>query len=278
MALIRSFGRMNRVMKPPCIPSAVTIEAANAGDLLAWTIQLEETPESRRGLGCRPWPTCPGVCDHFAGAGAVGGIKLTGGVALTRQHRGIGTRLLDAVKRDSTPLALSPPSCMVPDLTGPVSGFLLNRGFYVEHEECLLELDIAHELPPSPDMPELSLQTFPRAQTVTLFPAVYKQSFGCTSWAQPYSETETDALLAEPEDILYLMRMTADMAWIETMSNGHGRIEPFGSLSVSIPGLRPLAVTRRSEELQRRGVQTASLGLWRDNTGRPKPVQTGRFC
>ncbi len=122
---------------------SATLHAAEAGDLLAWTMRLEDTLEH----GGAAWVAARGKrVNGFSLISPVPGLprvfELTGGVASPWQRRGIGTRLLETVKRESAAVGVSRLSCFVPDLTNETSQFLLKREFFVEHEEIMLELDL----------------------------------------------------------------------------------------------------------------------------------------
>lgn len=258
-----------------------TLHPADAGDLLGWTYRLEETLES----GGAAWVAARGRrVGGYATIAPVPGLsgvfELSGGVATPWQRRGLGTRLLAAVKAQAPAAGARRLSAYAPDLVHETARFLLNRDFTVEHEECLLELDLRGELPSAPELPELTIATLPREVAVALFPTIYDAAFAGTRWAQPYSPAETAALLQQPEDLLFLMRHgePVGVAWAEVGPGGTGRIEPFGIVSAAQGrGYGRWLLRAVLARLRERGVTTAQLGLWRDNTAAMNLYQRAGF-
>lgn len=246
-----------------------TLHPADAGDLMGWTLRLEETLET----GGAAWVAARGkrVSGYAIVApvpGLPGVFELTGGVATPWQRRGTGTRLLDTVKAESPAIGAQRLSVFTADLNGEAALFLLGRDFAVEHEECLLELNLDHGLPDAPEVSGLSVATLPREAAVALFPVVYEASFAGTRWAQPYSMAETAALLDHADDLLFLMRdgEPVGVAWTEVGLAGVGRIEPFGIVRAQQGrGYGRWLLREALVRLRERGATTAQLGLWRDN-------------
>src|SRR5690606_20185611 len=126
----------------------------DAGLLMSWTQDLEERLESgswawviasgRRLAGFAeidPWPGHPGIANLF------------GGIVPARQRQGLGTRLLRHVQAEAKSKGIRLLSSRFADLEEEPAAFLLRRGFFVEHEECLMELAETVELPPAPHSP-----------------------------------------------------------------------------------------------------------------------------
>jgi ribosomal protein S18 acetylase RimI-like enzyme len=258
-----------------------TLHAADAGDLLGWTLRLEETLEA----GGAAWVAARGKrVNGYAILAPVPGLpgvfELTGGVATPWQGRGLGTNLLAAVKADAPAVGARRLSCFVADLTGESGRFLLNRGFFVEHEECLLERDMALGLPDAGEHPELAVRTLPRETAVALFPTLYETSFAGLPWAQPYSAAETEALLDRADDLLFLVRgeEPVGFAWLETELAGMGRIEPFGIVADHQGrGYGAWLLRAALARLRERRVAVARLGLWRENTAAMTLYQKAGF-
>lgn len=245
------------------------LEPAEAGDLTAWAQQLEELLETggqvwvvergRRPIGYAaviPVPGLPGV------------LELTGGVAPSWRGRGLGSRLLERVKTDAAAAGALELSCFAERPDDPTSLFLLRRGFYVEHEECLLEFDGLDNLPSLPLNPRLQFRDYPSREAIDLFCRLYDECFTGLPWSQPYSAAEVAAALANPEDLLFILvdDIPAGVAWLENGAGDRGRIEPIG---VSPPyrgqgyGRRLLLEALR--RLRLRGATLVEIGVWRDN-------------
>lgn len=246
------------------------ITPTDTGQLLAWTQALEERLESggrawavgrgRRLAGYAvvdPVPSLPGVYD------------LEGGIVPARRRRGRGTRLLRHVQREAGKVDMGQLSCRVAGLEDETARFLLKRDFYVEHEECLLELSKLDDLPPLPVELTGELRTFPPAQAVGEFGRVYEESFSGTPWSQPYTEAEVAAALARPEDLLFAVveGITVGVVWHELLADGRGRIEPIGiARRHQGQGVGRGLLLAALRDLRRRGARSVEIGLWRTNT------------
>jgi ribosomal protein S18 acetylase RimI-like enzyme len=246
------------------------IAPAEAGQLLEWSERLEESVEtgglawvvagSQRLAGyaiTEPVPGLPGVYD------------LTGGIVPSRRRLGLGGRLLRRAQARAAAAGVRQFSCRVNRLEDEPAPFLLRRGFFVEHEECLLELADLDDLLPIPDEPEGALITFPMPQAVGEFCRVYDGCFGDMPWSQPYTEAEVAAALVSPDDLLFLSQDGAPVGvvWQELLPGERGRIEPIGILA----GHRGQGYGRRLllaalHNLRRRGASLVEIGLWRQNT------------
>lgn len=245
------------------------ITPVDAGQLLVWTQELEEQMDAggrawvisagRRPIGYAlidPLPGLPGVYD------------LTGGIIPPRQRQGAGTRLLESVITAAGQMGVSQFSCRVEDLSTGAAVFLARRGFYREHEECLLERSGLGDLPLLAADPGSRIITYPRGQAIAEFRRLYDLSFGGTRWAQPYTTDEVEASLAQPEDLMFLERDGAaiGIAWLEPMGDGRGRIEPIGiDRAYQGQGYGRKLLLAALHELRRRGANLVEIGLWRDN-------------
>jgi ribosomal protein S18 acetylase RimI-like enzyme len=146
---------------------------------------------------------------------------------------------------------------------------LLRRGFFVEHEECLLELDNLDDLPPIPDKSEGALVTFPASQAIGEFCRVYDDCFYDTPWSQPYTEAEVAAALVSPDDLIFLSLdgKTIGVVWHELLPGGRGRIEPIGIVANHRGrGYGRCLLLAALHSLRRRGASLVEIGLWRQNT------------
>lgn len=249
---------------------SATWDAADAGELVSWITRLEDSLEA----GGAAWVAARGKrVGGYAIATPVPGLPgvfdLAGGVSTPWRRRGLGTRLLDAAKGEAQEYGARQLSCHTVDLDHETSRFLLARGFAVEHEECLLEVDLARDLPPPVSMPELTLRTLTRERAVALFSHVYDQAFAGRPWSQPYTAAETDALLGDAADLLFAMRgdEPVGVAWIEMNAPDRGRIEPLGVVADHQGrGYGRWLLRSALAELRGRGARVVEVGLWRANT------------
>jgi len=245
------------------------ITPTDAGQMLDWTQELEERLET----GGRAWVVARGR--RLAGyalidpvPGLPGVYDLTGGIVPARRRQGWGGRLLEHAKTAALEAGARQLSYRVNELADEPAPFLLKRGFCVEHEECLLEMDDLDGLPPVPDEPAADLITLPADETVAQFVRVYDTSFGDVAWAQPYSEAEVAASLVAADDLLFAFVDGAPVGvvWHEVLPDGRGRIEPIGIVA----GQRGRGHGRRLllaalHNLRRRGARVVEIGLWRQN-------------
>ncbi len=244
------------------------IAPVDAGQLLDWTQELEERLEA----GSRAWVVARGR--RLAGYAAVdqlpglpGVYYLTGGIVPARRRQGLGARLLRHVQEVAADAGIRQLSCRVADLEGDTA-FLLRRGFYVEHEECLLALDDFSGLPPLTDELSLSLAVFPRAEAVAHFLRVYDDSFTGMAWSQPYTEAEVFALLAQPDDLLFAVieGRPVGVIWHEMISTEIGRVEPLGvAHGYQGQGIGRRLLLAALEGLRQRGAREVQIGVWRTN-------------
>ena len=246
------------------------IAEADAGQLLGWTQIMEERLET----GGRAWVIGRGrQLAGYAAADPVPGLAgvydLSGGIVPAQQRRGLGTRLLRGVQAAGREASIGQLSCRVERLDEPAAEFLLARDFVVEHEECLLESADLGSLPPVPSGRPDELRVYAAERAVGEFCRVYEAAFGDMAWSQPYSEAEVAAMLARPEDLLFLEIDGAPVGvvWSELLPDGRGRVEPLGI----VPAARGQGHGRRLllaalHDLRERGARPVEIGLWRQNT------------
>lgn len=242
------------------------IALIDAGDMLAWTQDIEGRVEA----GGRVWVAARGR--SLAGYAAVDSLPglpgiydLTGGVVPARQRRGIGGRLLAHAVAHAPALGARQLSCRVESLADEAARFLLQRGFALEHEECLLELGDLSALPPPPDG---DFRTLSRERAVAEFCRLYDRAFDGRPWSQPYSEAEVAAALERPEDILFtaVAGELIGVVWHQKLPDGRGRVEPIGIAREHQGqgyGRRLLLAALHSLRAQR--ATPVEIGLWRTN-------------
>ena len=245
------------------------IEPLDAGQMVAWTEELEARVES----GTRVWLLARGR--RLAGYAAVeslpglpGVFDLSGGVVPARRGWGLGGRLLAHVAAQAPALGARELSARVERLDDEAAVFLLHRGFGVEHEECLLELSDLSDLPPLPDAPGVAFVTLPRQRAITEFGRLYEQSFAGRPWSQPYSEAEVAATLGRADDLLFakVEGQPVGVVWHERLPDGRGRVEPIGIAAAHQGqghGRRLLLSALHS--LRQQGAAPVEIGLWRTN-------------
>ena len=248
---------------------AAAIEPLDAGQMVAWTEELEARVEG----GTRVWLLARGR--RLAGYAAVeslpglpGVFDLSGGVVPARRGRGLGGRLLAHVAAQAPALGARELSARVERLDDEAAVFLLHRGFGVEHEECLLELSDLSDLPPLPDAPGVAFVTLPRQRAITEFGRLYEQSFAGRPWSQPYSEAEVAATLGRADDLLFakVEGQPVGVVWHERLPDGRGRVEPIGIAAAHQGqghGRRLLLSALHS--LRQQGAAPVEIGLWRTN-------------
>ena len=248
---------------------AAAIELLDAGQMVAWTEELEGRVES----GARVWVLARGR--RLAGYAAVeslpglpGVYDLSGGVVPARRGRGLGGRLLAYVAAHAPALGASELSARVERLEDEAAVFLLQRDFAVEHEECLLELSDLSALPPVPDAPGVAFVTLSRQQAIAEFGRLYDQSFAGRPWSQPYTPAEVAATLGQADDLLFatLDGQPIGVVWHERLPDGRGRVEPIGIAAAQQGrghGRRLLLAALHS--LRRQGAAPVEIGLWRSN-------------
>ncbi|MBP6016595.1 MAG: GNAT family N-acetyltransferase [Candidatus Promineofilum sp.] len=263
---IRSIG-------PEDVAALFVVHAAitptDAGQLLAWTQAWEARLES----GGRAWVVGGGrrlagyaVVDPVPGLPGI--YDLEGGIVTARRRQGLGTMLLRHVQRESAEAGGGQLSCRLAGLEDEAAQFLLKRDFYVEHEECLLELADLDQLPLPAEWPG-DMTTFPQAQAVSEFGRIYEESFAGMPWSQPYTEAEVAAALVRPQDLLFAVveGRPVGVVWHELLSDGRGRIEPIGiARRHQGRGVGRGLLLAALHDLRRRGARTVEIGLWRQNT------------
>jgi ribosomal protein S18 acetylase RimI-like enzyme len=245
------------------------IESVDAGQLLAWTQEMEERLET----GGRGWVAARGrrlagyaVVDPVPGLPGV--HDLSGGIMPARRRQGLGTHLLRHVQDAAGKAGIDELSCRVDSLEDDSARFLLGRGFRVEHEECLLELSDLSRLPTRPADPPAELITLPQSEAVGEFCRIYKGGFDGTPWSQPYAEAEVAAALIRPEDLLFLVVDGAPVGvvWHELLPGGRGRVEPIGILrDYQGRGYGRRLLLAALHNLRQRDAQIVEIGVWRNN-------------
>ena len=246
------------------------ITAADAGQLLNWTQEMEERLET----GGHAWtigddrrkPVGYAHIDPVSGLPGV--YELSGGIMPAGRKRGLGTRLLHHVQHAARHTGARQLSARAARLEDETAAFLLRRGFIIEHEECLLQRDNLRDLPPVPDAPPGQLATYPRDRAIVEFCRVYDESFRGAPWSQPYTAAEVALLLNDHDDLLFMEvdGRPVGVAWCETLLNGRGRVEPLGIIhSFQGQGYGRRLLLAALHRLRRRAF-VLEIGTWRQNS------------
>lgn len=247
-----------------------SIVPADAGQMVGWTQLLEDKiaaggqvlvmVDGRRPVAyaaLEPLPGLPGLWD------------LTGGTGVPWRKRGYGSQLLEAAKERASLAGATNLSSMVLSLVDEPAGFLVKRNFYLEHEECLLELDSTEAALAPPLLPAATVVNYKQREAIPRFLAVYEASFAGLPWYQPYSAEEVAGSLRHADDLLFLAvdGQPVGVAWAELLPGYRGRIEPMGIVTgYQGQGLGRYLLASTVEHLRGRGAQTIEVGTWRNNT------------
>jgi ribosomal protein S18 acetylase RimI-like enzyme len=246
------------------------ITPTDTGELSNWTAAMEEWLE----IGGRAWligrdgrkPLGYGLIDEVPGLSGV--YSLEGGVLSSARRHGLGGRLLDHIRAAAVTAGVRQLSARVDRLEDEAAAFLLHRGFFVEHEECLLELSNFSDLTPIPADPPGELVTYPLERAIAEFLRLYEESFRGLPWSQPYSADEVAATLADPADLLFIEvgGTAAGFAWHEAFFNGRGRVEPLGvAPAYQRQGYGRRLLLAALHNLRQRAF-ILEIGTWRQNT------------
>jgi ribosomal protein S18 acetylase RimI-like enzyme len=211
---------------------AAAIEPLDAGQLVAWTEELEGRVEN----GARVWLLARGR--RLAGyalveplPGLPGVYDLSGGVVPARRGRGLGGRLLAHV-------AAQAPAWARATALGPrrAAG---RRGGRLPAAARLCYG--ARGVPAGASRPERPAVC---ARRVLVWPssacranrpspssaASMTRAFAGRPWSQPYTEAEVAATLARADDLLFATvdGQPVGVVWHERLPDGRGRVEPIG--------------------------------------------------
>lgn len=213
----------------------------------------------------------------YAAVGALPGlpgqVEVEGFIVSVRQRQGIGSQLLVHLLQDLRQTGVRQIFHAVTRLDSPAASFLRHHGFFVEHEEWVMQRRLDHHLPIHNDRssPPATLQTSPLFSSTAVihyFCQLYEQSFAGTRWFQPYTPAEVAATLVSPEDILFLWQgeVPIGFAWLRLRGPSTADIEPIGIIK-SYQGQghgRHLLLTAL-HRLASLGIQEVNLGVWREN-------------
>lgn len=223
-----------------------------------WTLTHHEQP-----IGYAALLPLPGLPHLF---------ELTGGIAPAFQRQGAGSFLWRAVRQNVMGTAVQQITHSVPGLDTPAACFLQHHGFALEHEEWTMQLDDlpAASFRPSPIPEKLphALKSWGQAIAGRSLPSLYKRCFSDRPWFQPYTAAEVAATW-EPGDELITLQVGKDtlgFAWLHFAEPGTAQLEPVGIVKEKQGmGYGRFLLTTLLHQLQDRGIQTVSLGVWTNN-------------
>lgn len=204
--------------------------------------------------------------------GLPGLAELDGAILPPKRRRGYGRFLLRHVVQELAHSPFRQLSHRLAYPTSPAGHFLRANGFFVEHEEWVMQ-----KTPPSPGREQaaiddwlLTIGHLPTAVATLL--TLYDQSFAPHPWYQPYTASEVQAILAHPDDILFLqppiptLQSPIGFAWLH-LNGPVGEIEPIGIVPAwQGKGYGRFLLKAALHKLSQRGADTAQITAWDSNT------------
>ncbi|MBK8904107.1 MAG: GNAT family N-acetyltransferase [Anaerolineaceae bacterium] len=195
-------------------------------------------------------------------------FELIGGIAPEFRRQGAGSFLWQAVRRAVMGTAVQQITHPVPALDTPTACFLQHHGFAPEHEEWTMSLDPLPAASLAPPTRSGQLRRVDQVTAVRTLPPLYERCFAYTAWFQPYSAAEVSATW-EPNDELWMLVVDAapiGFAWLHRPTPNAVEIEPIGIVREKQGmGYGRTLLTTLLQQLQNRGIQSVSLGVWANN-------------
>jgi ribosomal protein S18 acetylase RimI-like enzyme len=201
--------------------------------------------------------------------GLDGLFDLEGGVKLGYRRKGIGTRLLSYVLRELRSTEARQVSFTVSSMESPAAFFFLKSGFFIEHEEWMMELEDLSRFGQISIPSSHHVRTYRRAAAAGLFRELYDSCFSGQAWYQPYlSDNEVSAELEDADDILFLFEGPSPVGflWLRWPEPDMVAIEPVGiTMNHRGRGLGTLLIQYGLHTARSQGARGATLGVWRNN-------------
>lgn len=220
-----------------------------------WTAVLDRKPVGYASI--QPVPGLDGIVD------------LQGCIDSRHQRQGLASQLLTHLLADLTGSQVRQVSHPVNNVSDPAAHFLKHHGFFVEHVELFLILDIEKRLPPAELPPGYTIQNFSRTAAIGYFRDLYHLVFSGYPWYQPYSsDRQVSVDLTDPADILFLLHhgQPIGFLWIRWPELEQAEIEPFGILpAYRRQGLGRSLLLAALEQMAKRGMSQVSVGVWLEN-------------
>ena len=193
--------------------------------------RLPSLPESSVGWILEA-PLPVGFCafDALPGLPHIGDLYVF--VLASERRNGYGTDLLEKVSNAAQKAGIRQLSTLVENPQSGTAQFLLKHGFYEEHLEIELMLELTTPVRPTLEQ----LVTYPPEKTTHLMQQLYDSSFSQTAWYQPYTDVaEIEESLLWGSQVYFLLQ--------------HG--EPIGFASVKIEGevaeIEPLGIVKQKQ-------------------------------
>jgi mycothiol synthase len=220
-----------------------------------WTILVDGKPVGYASV--QPVPGLEGIFD------------LQGYIDPKYQRNGLGGHLLNHLLADLEGSPTRQVSHPVNDIGEPAALFLKQHGFFIEHVEIFLTLDMDRRLPANELPAGYTLKNYSRPTAISHFRDLYDKVFSDYPWYQPYeSDSQVSAELADSTDILFLLhhRQPIGFLWIRWLGLDRAEIEPLGILpAYQRQGLGRSLFLAALEEMAKGGARHVSVGVWQDN-------------
>lgn len=185
------------------------------------------------------------------------------------QRRGLGSQLLNHLLADLKGSPVRQVSHPVNDASEPAALFLRQHGFFIEHVEVFLYLDIERRLPVTELPAGYTLKHFPQPTAISHLRDLYDMVFSGAPWYQPYvSDRQVAAELADASDILFLLHRHQPIGflWIHWLELDQAEIEPLGILpAYQGGGLGRSLLLAGLEQIAQGGATQVSVGVWQEN-------------
>ena len=219
-----------------------------------WTITQQTQP-----IGYAALLPLPGLPHLF---------ELAGGIAPRFQRQGAGSFLWQAVQQAVAGTDIQQITFTTDDLASPAAHFFQHHQFELEHEEWTMQLENVATAVFNPSSLPAKLQKVGRDTAVRTLPQLYERCFAYTPWFQPYTAAEVAATW-EPSDELWTLVSNATpigFVWLHFPEPTVAEIEPIGIVRQKQGlGYGRFLLTSLLQNLQNRGVQTVTLGVWTNN-------------
>lgn len=200
--------------------------------------------------------------------GLPGLVEMEGFIAPHQQRQGWGSRLLAHVCQELSGSSVNQLSYATPTLDSPAARFLLKNGFFIEHEEWTMEWSMVNSQW-SMVNGQLSVDHFPRHTAVPLFCQLYPASFTGTPWDQPFTEAEVADLLADSDDLHFLLKdgRAIGFVWVHRSKGEPVSLEPIGIIQEKQgQGYGRWLLQTVLQKLMNEGVTAVTLGVWANNS------------
>ena len=196
--------------------------------------------------------------------------ELSGCIIPMARNRGLGSRLMESILMELKGKGARMLTYVAKSEQDPGSSFLLRRGFSIEHQERIMELDGAVDILVEAAWPaHFSIVTYPIERATVIFGDLYSQIFRDLPWYQPYENEEQVANeLADPADLLFLRWKNEDIGfcWTRQKDRTLGEIEPIGLLkNYRGNGLGKSLLLEGILLHQAQGISRIQIAAWEEN-------------